>query len=242
MNINDYFGTIFIKIDDSRAFYGYYSLIDCIRPMLDSVAWKSNTTGWYINCDGGNFNNVRISYFCKKNKDPRNVVKKFISDKLISLYEEMKPPQMVKVSMGYGGEELRFRKYLSHFTHIGLDLMDNDLHYAQCLFSVFRLQIFTWGGNSSRYFKPSFKNRSPYYNLMSDEDKKQFLKDLNHWPNPPGVDWAHMFVNMILGTDWFRLFKSAHAGVCIPLPIDGINDLLNEFHIFKIPRDWEPDE
>ena len=236
------FGTIFITIKDAHAFYGYYSLIDCIRPLLESSAWKSHTTGWYLNCAGSNFNVVRISYFCKKNKDPRRVIKKFISDTPVSLYEEMKHPQMVNISDEYGGEEKRFRKYLSHFTHIGLDLMDDDLHYAQCLFAVFRLQIFTWGGNSARYFKPSFENRSPYYNSMSDKDKKQFLKDLFHWPNPPQTDWAHMFVNMILGNDWFRLLKSAHAGTCVPMSIDRINNLLNEFHMFKIPKDWEPDE
>ncbi len=238
-NINDYFGTILITGKNKRNFYGYYSIIKDIQPFLSSSKWMSYTTGWYLNSQGSNFDSVRISYFCSPNKDPRKTLKTFLSDSTLSLIEEPSKPKRIKVSGGYGGEELRFRNYLSHYSHIGMDLINSDLHYTQCLFVMFRWQIFIWGGDCASYFEPSFENRSPYYRAMSDENKSQFLKDLNHWPNSPQVDWAHMFVDMILGVDWFRLFKTTQLNA--PLPIDRINDILNGLHIFKIPRDWEPD-
>ncbi len=238
--MEDRFGIVFITGNNKRNFYGYYSIIREMQGFLYSKEWESITTSWYINSYGTNFDSVRISYFCKQKKDPLNVLNKFISNSALSLIEKPLQPKDIKISAMYGGEELRFRNYLSHFSRIGLDLINDDLHYAQCLFSVFRWQIFIWGGHSAGYFEPSFKARSPYYNTMSDEDKKQFLDDLNHWPNSPQVDWAHMFVDMILGVDWFRLFKTTQLNA--PLPIDRINDILNGLHIFKIPKDWEPDD
>jgi hypothetical protein len=231
------FGTIFISDNNPKAFYGYYSTIKAITPLLKSNKWNNLVEGWYINAVGYNMDSVRISYY--SNKNISKLINKYISKNNLSLTSPLGKLKDVYVSSHYGGEELRFKKYLLNYSHIGMDLINDDLHYAQCLFSVFRWQIFIWGGNPASYFAPSFEKRSPYYRAMSGEDKKQFLRDLGCWPNYPQVDWAHMFVNMILGVDSFRIFKTGRLSV--PLPIDKINDILNESHIFKIPKDWEPD-
>jgi len=49
------------------------------------------------------------------------------------------------------------------------------------------------------HFLRTFENQSPFYNSLSPTEKDQFWHDLVHWPNPLEVDWAHFFVNMVLG-------------------------------------------
>lgn len=239
VDVNDNFGTIQITDGMNLAFESYYSILDKIRPLLQSSEWQSSTTGWYLNVGGGNFDGVRISYFCPRDMDPRRVVEKFLADSSLSLFTNPEAPKHTKIADAYGGEESRFRFYLSTYSHIGLDLISSDLHYAQCLFVTYRWQVFMARGECKSHFSASFESRSPYYRSMSSRSQEEFWPAFSHWPNPPQVDWAHMFLNMILGCDWNQVFGLTYP--CPALSIEKINEILRGQHVFQVPFDWKRD-
>lgn len=239
ISVNDHFGTIQITDGTYVKFESYYSTLNALRPLLRSSEWQSQTTGWYLNVGGHNFDAVRISYFCPHGNDPRTAVDAFLADSSLSLFATPDSPKDVKVAHTYGGDESRFRSYLSTYSHIGLDLIGTDLHYAQCLFVTYRWQAFMSRGDCRDHFAPSFESRSPYYHSMSREGHEQFWSDFSHWPNPPQVDWAHMFVNMVLGCDWNHVFKWSYPHQA--LSITEINEMLRNQHVFQVPLKWKRD-
>ncbi len=198
IKVDNPFGTLFVTNGDNAKFQSYYSTLDALRPLLRSSEWLSETTGWYLNVGDDNFSSVRISYFCPNDEDPRQLVKEYLACHSLLYFAEPNPPKKTKVAAKYGGEELRFRRYLANYTHIGLDIMSADLHHAQCLFATFRWQVFMAKEDYKQHFAPTFEEHSPFYCAMSQGNRQQFWSDLECWPNPPEVDWAHMFVNMIL--------------------------------------------
>ena len=54
-------------------------------------------------------------------------------------------PKHFRNSAGYGGEELRFRRFLFTYTLIGLEIMETDLLHARRLFATFRWQVMRAG-------------------------------------------------------------------------------------------------
>ncbi len=203
--------------------------------MLRSPEWKA-TTGYYINI--GKKDSVRLSYFIEPGNHVTKVVDDFISKNGFEHAVAPEPVKPVRISQQYGGEELRFRRFLSTYALIGLDIMTTGLLYALRLFTTFRFQVMLPGLPYRPHFEGTFSKQSAYYQSLSDNEKEQFWKDMSHWPNPPQVDWAHMFVNMVLGCDWppsgFLQRRSA-------LSIIEINEILQDCKMdFQIPANWNP--
>lgn len=239
-NTSDYLGRFYVTDGTGRKFTSYYQTLKRLSPLFYSTEWNAQTTGFYLNADGEKNDVVRISYFCGPNADPRNLVRRYLASRGLAISMEAKAPTTEEVSRHYGGEEARFRSFLSTYSLVGLELVQQDLHYAQCLFVVYRLQVFLKAGDCRRHFAPSFLLRSPYYRSLPEASQKQFLVDLAHWPNPPEVDWAHFFVNMILGCDFNNVFSCFEQ--ISPLSRAEINHhLLNAAHVFQVPEDWKTD-
>jgi len=237
LRINDIFGTLCVTNNDTTKIKGYYSTLDALRPLFQLSEWQSVISGFYLNVTG-NFNIVRISYFCPVGADPRDLVRDFLAEYGLSYSPEPEAPRVIKVAAEYGGDELRFRRYLATYSHICLDIMDTNLYHSQCLFATFRWQVFMNKENYKEHFAPTFKKFSPFYCGMSDKDQQQFWSDLEYWPNPPQVDWAHMFVNMVLACDWNDLFRLEYPQERRTTP--EINQVLGRDHVFQIPLEWNP--
>jgi len=235
ISVDDTFGTFYVTNNDKTKIKGYYSTLDALRPLFQLPEWQSVITGYYLNVTGA-FNVVRISYFCPVGGDPRDLVRSFLAEHDLSCFTTLEAPLATKVAANYGGEELRFRCYLATYTHIGLDIMRASLHNSQCLFATFRWQVFMAGWDYRQHFAPTFEKLSPFYCGMSDKDRQQFWSDLSYWPNPPQVDWAHIFVNMVLACDWNELFGLEYPRETITIP--QINQLLKRDHVFQIPLEW----
>lgn len=238
ISVDDTFGTLCITNNDTTKIKAYYSTLDALRPLFQLPEWQSVTTGYYLNVTGA-FNFVRISYFCPLGTDPRDLVRNFLVEYDLSCSATPEAPRAIKVAARYGGEELRFRRYLATYSHIGLDIMRANLHHSQCLFATFRWQVFMARGDYREHFAPTFEKLSPFYCGMSDKDRRQFWSDLAHWPNPPQVDWAHMFVNMVLACDWNALFRLEYSQERLTIP--QINLVLSRDHVFQIPLEWNPE-
>jgi len=231
----DLFGRFFLKGPDKGRFKGYYCSVDAIRPLVGGKEWLKSVTGFYINVTG-NYDAVRLSYFSSSPDQTIKTVENFVMNHGLKNIKNPEEPHHVRISEGYGGEELRFRRYLSLYTLIGLDIMKADLLNARCLFTTFRWQIMRARKPYKTHFLRTFENQSPFYNSLSQSEKDQFWRDLSHWPNPPQVDWAHLFVNMVLGCDWkIQFFLKPQP----PLPILQINGLVKD-QGFQIPEDWCP--
>lgn len=238
---SDLIGRFFIKSPNGGQFMGYYQSLDSIRPLLKSKEWSQYITGFYINV-AGDFDAVRVSYFTTEPKPLKILVRDFVAKSGLKFLQNYVPPKTEQVSVVYGGEELRFRRFLSTYTLIGLDIMEVDLLNAQRLFMTFRFQVMRAREPYRPHFLRTFENQSNFYNALSEKEKEQFWNDLSHWPNPPQVDWAHLFVNMVLGTDWispeaWRTFLTRRP----PMSLDQINDILVGIGLgFQIPEDWHP--
>lgn len=235
---SDLFGKFFLTVPGRGRFAGYYSSLDAIRPLLESEEWTENVTGFYVNV-AGDFDAVRISYWTTSPEQTRQVVDEFVTQHSLEYLREPGVPSQTRNSDGYGGEELRFRKFLTAYTQIALNIMAADLLNARCLFATFRLQVMISRQAYKPHFEGTFQTHSPFYNSLSQSEKDQFWSDLAHWPNPPKVDWAHMMVNMVLGCDWNQLFKQVSISPLSPLSIQKINEVVMD-QGFQIPNNWQP--
>jgi len=242
MNLNritetDLFGTFHLRVPGGDKYAGYYSSLDAIRPLLNSEEWKENITGFYLNV-AGDFDGVRISYWTTSPEQTQQTVDEFVAEHGLEYIRNPSTPVQTRNSQQYGGEELRFRRFLATYTQIGLDIMEADLLNARRLFATFRLKVMIGRQPYKPHFIGTFENHSPFYNDFSDAEKDQFWLDIAHWPNPPQVDWAHMMVNMVLGCDWNQIFQQASLP---PLSISEINQIIRN-QGFQIPQDWQPIE
>jgi hypothetical protein len=249
MNLNnlkttDLFGRFFLKAPNGGEFIGYYSSLDAIRPLVVSEEWMKNVTGFFINVANvaGNFDAVRLSYWTASPKQIRQVVDEFVGEHGLKSIKEPPTPVQASNSELYGGEELRFRRFLSTYTLIGLDITKADLLHARCLLATFRWQVMRNRQPYKPHFIWTFENYSPFYNSLAETEKDQLWLDLAHWPNPPQMDWAHFLVNMVLGCDWNNSLGIGRELYLDPKPqltISGINKII-ERQGFQIPENWQP--
>lgn len=200
LTISDLFGRFYLREGDPERITSYFRTVDALRPFLNSREWTDSITGYYINAMG-DYDMVRLSYFSADPEAVQKAINKLYSDSNIKEAAESEKPHEITIAGWYGGEELRFRRFLYLYTLIGLDIMKYDLLNARCLMATYRWQVMLSRGSARKHFEKTFEAQSPAYNSLSREDKYQFLEDLGYWPNPPQVDWAHMMVNMILPGD-----------------------------------------
>jgi hypothetical protein len=234
---DDLFGRFFLKKPNGIKANSYYNTIDELRPLLNGEGWKECITGYYINVAGA-MDAVRLSFFTA---DPQNALKCKEDFCLANDVVEAQPcehPHKRKISEKYGGEELRFRKFLHMYTSIGLDLLMADLLNARCLFATFRLQVMRSRQAYKPHFEGTFEKHSQTYLSLSEEAKEQFWNDLSNWPNPPQVDWAHMMVNMILPGDFVQYWNE-FLSPKPALTVGKINQIVAPMN-FQIPVGWNP--
>jgi hypothetical protein len=234
----DLFGRLSIKKLGGGQFEGYYTSLTAIRPFITSEQWQASVTGFYINV-AGDYDAVRLSYFTTSPEQVRELTESFMTANGLHSIGAPEIPSSRRVSDIYGNEELRFRRFLSTYTQIGLQIMEADLLNARCLFATFRWQVMLARQSYKSHFLRTFEEQSPFYNLLPEKENDQFWEDLAHWPNPPQVDWAHMFVNMVLGCDWIGVAPEHFVSPRPPLSIDEINEVIKN-QGFQIPAHWRP--
>lgn len=240
----DLVGRMFLKTPGKAGIQNYYTTISTLRPFLQSPVWQESTTGFYINFSREipDEKTARITYFTGCPERTNCILKKELLSGDAFTLRRCENPVQVRVSEQYGGEELRFRRFLCTYTAIGLDIMQKDLFHARCLMAIFRLQVMIARKAYRPHFEPTFASQSKAYNILSDNEKQQFWADLAYWPNPRQVDWAHMMVNMVLPGDfnwtgrWAMFLKKQPA-----MTIDKINEYVNPFEL-QIPREWDKQE
>jgi hypothetical protein len=233
----DLFGRFYLKAPNGGRFEGYYNSLNAIRALVLGREWLRSVTGYYINISG-NYDAVRLSYWTVSPEHAREVVNRFVTEHGLKHIKQPTIPKHARNSHAYGGEEMRFRRFLATYTQIGLEIMETDLLNARSLFATFRWQVMRAGKPYKPHFLRTFENQSFFYNALSSAEKEQFWLDLAHWPDPQQVDWAHMFVNMVLGLDWFPVWDNFHSPQP-PLSIAEINRRVKRMG-FQIQQNWSP--
>jgi hypothetical protein len=239
---DDLFGRFYLKAKDTleSSPEDYYRTIDTLRPLLREPEFTRTVSGYYLNF-AGQPRAMRFSYFTKTPQRARDMLYGFCRENGLIESALPEPAQPHEVSGAYGGQEQRFRIFLYLYTLIGLDIMESDLLNARCLMATYRWQVMIYRNPARPHFEKTFQKQSSAYNMLATAQKNQFWKDLQYWPNPPQVDWAHMMVNMVLPGDWnkrkgdWTSFLNPHE----PLKIEDINPKLTELG-FQIPLSWRP--
>jgi len=240
LNEKDMFGRFYLKkVPDGGPYKNYYMSLDAIKPLITSNDWLKAVTGYYINSPVSR-NMVRLSFFTPDPQETEKVVERFLSGHDMEYGQEPERPHPTEISASYGGEEIRFRRFLYLSTLIVLDLMGADLLYSRLLFAAFRYYFMRSGKPYEKHFLKAFEWKSPAYRSLPEQDKHQFWLDLKHWPNPPQVDWIHLPVNMALGCDvnsfgkWQEYILSNYtldpADIKYMLKVQGL----------EMPEDWQP--
>jgi hypothetical protein len=233
----DLFGRFFLKSGTSGRFSGYYESVDAVRQLVAKRAWQDSVTGFYINATG-NFDAVRLSYFVPADSVAAVVSAVDSFTKASGLVHVQDPERAhdKKISAPYGNEELRFRRFLTVSAAIGLEIMEANLTHARCLLATFRWQVMRARRPYEPHFRRTFESDSAVFRSLSPHDQEQLWRDLEHWPNPPEVDWAHLLVNQVLGCDWsIEEFLVQKA----PLTTDEISAKVAA-QGFQIPPAWAP--
>jgi hypothetical protein len=235
----DLFGTFHLRVPDGGRFAGYYSSLNAIRPLLDSGEWKKNVTGYYLNVSG-DLDAVRLSYWTTSPEQTRQGVDAFVAERGLEYIQDPSVPVQARISEEYGGEELRFRKFLATYTQIGLDLLDYDMKYARRLVAEYRLSYSPQRLSCRPLFEPALTKHSPYYNNLDSHSKTQLWRDFHYWH--PGGDWLHMMVNMLLPGDWLYIpdFKPYFLGDHRPPITPDLRQAMLATFNLDIPRGWRP--
>ena len=243
---DDLFGIFYVKKPDGKQWDSYYKTLDALRPLFKDKEFDEVVNGFYLNiCGMGphDFDSVRISFFVDKanSEEAVSIFQQFFRKNGILEIKDSEQPREKTVAKKYGGEEYeeRFRNFLVLETQIGLELTEGNLLHSRILFATYRWQVRKALLPFREYFEPAFKKYSPTYNSLSDVEKDQFFADLEEWPNPPQVDWAHMMVNFVLGCDWNVFSHPNYLTPSRPLSIPEINRLVSDLG-FQIPLNWKP--
>jgi len=236
------FGRFFVKKPDGTRWDSYYRTLDALRSLFKGEEFGEVVNGFYLNICG-DFDSVRISYFVNQANSEKavSIFRQFFRNEGMVEINDAAHPRKTILAKNYGGADFeeRFRNFLNLETQIGLELIEGDLLHARILFATYRWQVRKASLPIREHFEPTFKRYSPTYNSLSSEEKRQFFADLEEWPNPPQVDWAHMMVNFVLGCDWMVFSDPNYLTPGQPLSIPQINRFVENMG-FQIPLDWKP--
>ena len=236
---DDLFGLYLFQAEGPPDRDAYYRAIEELRPLVSSADWRLAVTGWYLNISKSA--TARLSYFTTDPEAVEASVTPHLRDhRGVALFEPAHPPTPIKIAAQYGGDEPRFRRFLSTYSLIGLDLMEADLVHAQRLCITLRCQVFLEGSSYREHLEPTCVRDSPSYRALKPTDRDQFWLDMENRPVPDNVDWAHMFVNLVMAGDLNWLFREPlHP----PFTRMQINQLMASYGFgFDVPDDWSPEK
>jgi hypothetical protein len=202
INTDDLFGRFFFR-SRSQPASEYSNILELFAHSNYHTALPDWVTGFYVN---NSQYGVRFSFFVRKNIESHTYVlfreRSDAIETLIRVAEE--PLKRESLSQDYGGNdyELRFRRFLSLQAKIGLEVVKSDAAFARESAIRFRWQAFTISASVRDFWEPVLIKGSNTYGSLAKEQKSEFWDDMARWPNPPQVDWIHLFINLILGFDW----------------------------------------
>src|SRR5579859_1235062 len=134
LTVTDITGRFYLKLPQAGGrFAGYYASLDALRPLLAGAEWQAAVTGYYLNV-AGDFDAVRLTYLTTTPEQVRAVVEAFAAARGLAQSQPPEPPAPSQISGSYGGEELRFRRFLCTYPLITLDLLQADPLHTRCLF------------------------------------------------------------------------------------------------------------
>jgi hypothetical protein len=222
----------------------YFSCLKLLRPLFGSSGFKASTLGYYLNY---NTQSVRLTYFTNNETETKEAIDNFLNENGGIALSECEAPKIGNIAKRYGGDNLRFRRFLNTYTQIGLDLLDYDILYSRRLVAEYRLTYSTQKISCNPLFEPAFTKHSKFFSQLDTQSVEQMWEDLNFWhphPNKPGcvADWAHFLVNMLLPGDYiYTNNEGPFINPSASAPITGSQkeEVLRRLNI-EVPSNWSP--
>lgn len=244
LSVDDLLGVLYFSSQDMRMIDGYFNCINLIKPLINKLDSQPHTSGFYLNI-GKRLNSVRLSYFTNNESKTQKVINDFLNESSDVTAFDFEKPKHNEFSQYYGGDELRFRRFLCTYTKIGLDLLDFDVLYSRRLVAEYRLVYSPQKTSCRPLFETAFRKHSNFFNQLSASNKGQLWEDLNYWhpiPNTEFIaDWAHMLVNMLLPADWIYIpkYRDFFLNRIPKQPITGRTkeEMLRSFNL-NLPEGW----
>lgn len=256
LTIDNPFGVKFFRFSNLQPLNinGYFSCLNLIKPLFERQDFKDSTSGFYINyiTNSEDGNSVRLTYFTNNKAETSRAIKNFLNtNSNIVLFPSKDSYESGKgnIAEGYGGENLRFRRFLNAYTQIGLDLLGYNILYSRRLAAEYRLNYSTQKISCKPLFESAFTKHSKFFNQLDTSSIEQLWKDLNFWHTIKNTnyvaDWAHFLVNMLLPGDFTDIpyFVGFFRNPNPEPPIIGKQKIIM-LKIFNldIPDNWIPDD
>lgn len=230
LTIDNPFGVLFFRFSDLQGLVvnRYFKCLRSIKPLLlENSDFKDSTPGFYINWitnkndDGGI--SVRLTYFTNDEMKTKRAIQNFLlssANNNIRLFcsKDCRVNITGNAASEDAEEELRFRIFSNVYTHIGLDLLWQDVLSAfRPIVASYMLKFSTLLRNSgfslkekeisAKDFFNHFLNK--YSNFLKDEldspKRNQLWKDLSYCPRS-SLCFPHFLANMFAISDNGEIF------------------------------------
>jgi hypothetical protein len=229
-NDQELYGLFHLAISATPSFENYYESIRVLTPLLRRPTWLNSCSGFYLN--SVDFGLPRLTYFAADATAATAAVESMCAQTGLAQVKLAPPLKAVRFTDAYGGSEARFRRYLCTYTQIGIELLESDRVHAQRLFATYRWRTWIAGASGKPHFEGAFLRLSPSYQSLSPDARSDFWVDFDFaWC------WNHMFVNMILASDW-NVPRSQAATP--PSDAELTAFLAGQGLGFDVPKGWEP--
>jgi len=187
----------------------YFEGISRLSSLLYSDALHDHLNGFHLSLwieDG-----IRFTFFVNDGLDGED----FLEDQFQNLnFERYLPrddepptPERYTQYLTKGKTYIQFRRFLQLITNIGLESINWDQAQSRKLAAEYRLDIGPSGQSAKPHFQGWYNNLS-YYNSLTSDLKEELLEGLDFWFTST-MDWAHMFVTMVLPGDIVNLQENS---------------------------------
>jgi hypothetical protein len=146
---------------------------------------------------------IRFTFFTNVDLDSEDYLQeqfeKLSFERYLEKVEESPRTEQYEVYCNKGKSYLDFRRYLQLMTNIGLLLLEKDIADTRYMAARYRLEIGPTRVSAKPFFEEWFKDLD-YFKIMDVTIKEELLDGFDFWFTDR-MDWAHMFITMILPGD-----------------------------------------
>jgi len=183
----------------------YFEGVSRLTKFLCSDELHNHINGFHLSLwqDGG----IRFTFFTNEDLDSENYLQgqfeELSFERYLAMDEESPRNEQYLEYCNKGKTYLDFRRYLQLMTNIGLQLLEKDITDTRDLAAKYRLEIGPEKASAKPFFEEWFKDLD-YFKSIDSTVKEELLDGLDFWFTDR-MDWAHMFIVMILPGDIINL-------------------------------------
>lgn len=192
-------------IKDRLNIRGYYGIVNRLRPLFKNLQTQQNISSYFLNHikneTTNNKDTVRLTYFVSIESIPSTIelIEKYLNDNKLVEHCSREYPHIDE------GMPLKFRRFVTLNTPIGLDIMDGKkLQNARHLVAKYIFQARPTNPTNSQirhHFEQTFRDNSDTYKSLSKEDTDFYWMNFSKYDKKLRATFEHFLVNLVVGFD-----------------------------------------